>query len=183
MKVRASFPKVRLGYGSSVGLIEDEAARADIVFHTSASDEDVPSAEATSLGLGLAAEFFLDNYYGKRYGHVYDDWSHVHELISRPDEAPHAKVDHLELAESDTAKVAVVSPAAVYGDGRGPDKKTPFPFWTPFLEHKQLFLIGKGDNIWHYVHNRDLPRLCLLLAEDLQPGKRRDITLLNRDIM
>ena len=186
-KVRASFPKVHLVYGdnNSTGLIEEEAAKADIIYHTSASDEDVPSAKAiarglarsrgyyihTSGGLGLAAESVLKNNYGKRFDHVYDDWSHVDEIISRPDKEPHAKVDHIALsAGSDVVKVSIVAPAVVYGEGRGPDKKHPFPMWTSFLEHKQVFLIEKGDNIWHYVHIRYLSQLYLLLGEAAARG-------------
>ncbi|KAK9319085.1 hypothetical protein V1517DRAFT_355377 [Lipomyces orientalis] len=176
-KAADAYPDVRLVYGDidDVGLIEEEASKADIVFHTAASDDHVPSAEAivrglacrqvdgpgyyihTSGALSLASETRVTGRYGDRFDKVYDDWDNVNELTSHPDHTPHGMVDKIILAAgSDKTRVAIVAPSVIYGVGRGPDNTTSFPLFNAFLKNKKVFAVGKGDNIWHYVHVRDL---------------------------
>ncbi|BDD58567.1 hypothetical protein MAP00_003834 [Monascus purpureus] len=159
VKVASAYPQVRLVYGTTddVDMIEEEASKADIVFHLAASDEHVPSAEAIVRGLSrrqadgpayyihtsgafaLAAETLATEKYGERFDKVYDDWGHVKELTSLPGHAPHRKVDKIVLA-ADPAKVrtAIIAPAVIYEVGRGPDKTKSAPVFEAFLKEKGL---------------------------------------------
>lgn len=126
-------------------LIEDEASKADIIFHAAARDEHVPSAEKiihglarrplsnptpayyihTSGALSLATESITKG----RFEKVYDDWDNVNELTSHPDHTPHRKVDKIVLdAGSDSGNnrinTAIVAPTVIYGVGRGPDRNS-----------------------------------------------------------
>lgn len=182
----SAYPQVRLVYGTTddVDIIEEEASKADIVFHSAASDEHVPSAEAIVRGLSrrqadgpayyihtsgafaLAAETIATGKYGERFDKVYDDWDHVKELTSLPDYAPHRKVDKVVLAADPTkVRTAIVAPAVIYGVGRGPDKTKSAPVFEVFLKERKVFVVGKGDNIWHNIHVQDLSKLYLLLGE------------------
>lgn len=185
-KVAAAYPQARLVYGTTddVDLIEEEASKADIVFHSAGSDEHIPSAEAIVKGLShrksnmpayyihtsgafiLAAETVATGKYGERFDTVHDDWDHIDQLVSFPDYAPHRRIDKVVLA-ADPAKVktAIVAPSVVYGMGRGPDKTKSAPLFDLFLKQRKVFVVGKGDNIWHNIHVQDLSRLYLLLAE------------------
>ncbi|PLB52556.1 NAD(P)-binding protein [Aspergillus steynii IBT 23096] len=185
-KVAAEYPQVRLVYGTTddSDLLEEEASKADTVFHSAASDDHVPSAQAILQGLGrraangpayyihtsggfaLAAATLATGKYGERFDKIYDDWDHVDELTSLPDHAPHRKVDKVVLA-ADPSKVrtAIVAPAVIYGKGRGPDKKKSAPVSEPFLRPRRVFVVGKGENIWHNIHVQDLTQLYLLLGE------------------
>jgi hypothetical protein len=49
-------------------------------------------------------------------------------------------------------------------------KKRTFPMFEAFLRHKKVFAIGKGENIWHYIHVQDLSNLYLLLGEAAVDG-------------
>ncbi|KAJ5332817.1 uncharacterized protein N7506_006600 [Penicillium brevicompactum] len=190
-KVQEAYPQARLVYGTTddVDLIEKEAFAADIVFHSAGSDEHVPSAQAivrglsrrqadgpayyihTSGGFALASETLSTGRYGERFDKQYDDWDRINELTSLPDHAPHRIVDKVVLA-ADPSKVrtAIVAPAVIYGQGRGPDKTKSAPLFETFLTHKRVVTVGKGDNIWHNIHVQDLSKLYLLLGEAAANG-------------
>lgn len=160
-------------------LLEEEAAKADIVIHAcSGSDDHVPVAEAIVRGLkrrvdgsggggtvcylhtggafSLGTNTLFTGRYGENFDKVYDDWDGLRELTSHPDHAPHRRADKVVLAAAsqseDKIKSAILAPAIIYGAGRGPDKKKSFPMFSGFLQHKTVFGVGKGENIWHYVH-------------------------------
>ncbi|KAI9930753.1 hypothetical protein MW887_011510 [Aspergillus wentii] len=182
-KVSAAHPSASLVYGEqdSIDLLEDEASKADIVIHAAASDEHAPSAKAivrglqrrqrgyyinTSGGLSLATESISTGRYGDRFDKVYDDWENGQELLSHPEHTPHRHVDRIVLAAaSNSLKTAIIAPAVIYGKGRWPDKKKSFPLFTSFLKHRKVFAVGKGENIWHYIHVQDLGNIYLRLAE------------------
>jgi hypothetical protein len=122
--VSASYPDVRIVYGDndSAGLLEEEAVKADIVFHTSNSDDNEPSAKAIARGLArrggywihtsgileFALETIANNAYGERFDKVFNDWEGIGELTTQPDQAPHRNVDKIVLASgSETVKVAM----------------------------------------------------------------------------
>lgn len=187
-KVAKVYPKVRLVYGDldSVELIEEEAANTDIVFHFANCDHEA-SAEAIAKGLArrqgagsgywihtsgtmiLATETVALADFGNRLDKVFDDWHHVQELTSHPDEAAHRLVDKIVLsAGTDKVKTAIVCPPTIYGPGRGPDNTRSVQIYRAtesFLKHKKAYKVGKGENIWHYVHVHDLSNLYLLLGE------------------
>lgn len=194
-KVLASYPNIRLVYGDQdkADLIEEEASKADIIFHAAASDEHVLSAEAivrglrrrqsnrpsyyihTSGALSLATETFVTGRFGDRFDKVYDDWENVGELTSFPDHTPHRKVDKVVLAaSSDKIKTAIIAPSVIYGVGRGPDKILSFPLYKAFLKHQKIFGVGNGDNIWNTIHVQDLSDIYLRLAELAVNGKSPD---------
>ncbi|KAJ5783208.1 hypothetical protein N7457_004982 [Penicillium paradoxum] len=191
LKVQKAYPQARLVYGSTndVDLIEEEAFAADIVFHSAGSDEHVPSAQAivrglsrrqtdtpayyihTSGGFALASETLSTGKYGERFDKQYDDWDHVNELTSLPDHAPHRSVDKVVLAANPfKVRTAIIAPAVVYGQGRGPDKRKSAPLFEAFLRQKRVVTVGKGENIWHNIHVQDLSKLYLLLAEAATNG-------------
>jgi nucleoside-diphosphate-sugar epimerase len=73
----------------------------------------------------------------------------------------------------DKVKTAIVCPPTIYGPGRGPDNQRSVQIYNSakyFLENQQAFKVGKGDNIWHYVHVQDLSNLYLLLGEAAASG-------------
>lgn len=189
-----AYPQVRLVYGTidDANLIEDEASKADMVFHAATSDEHVTSAQAiirglarrqadgpgyyihTSGALSMGAESISTGRYGDRFDKVWDDWEHYGELIGMPESVPHGKVDKLVLAASSGSngkiKTAMLAPPAIYGKGRGPDKTRSIALFDTFLRRGKVFGVGKGENIWSNVHVQDLSNLFLLLAESAVNG-------------
>lgn len=192
-KVAAVYPTVRLVYGDldAVGLIEEEAANSDIVYHFANCDHE-PSANAIAKGLArrqregpgfwihtsgsmiLAHETIAKAAWGDRQNKVYDDWDNVRDLTSQPDEAAHRNVDKIVLAAgSDKTKTAIVCPPTIYGRGRGPDNQRSVQLYKAvegFLQSQKAFKIGKGQNVWHFVHVHDLSHLYLLLGEAAANG-------------
>lgn len=190
-KVAADFPKVRLVYGDldSTQLIEEESAKADIVYHFANADH-AASANAIIKGLAkhgstsflihtsgsgvLTAETAQKEAFGDELKKVYNDWDGIKELTSLPDEAAHRDVDKIILAAgSDSLKVAIVCPPTIYGEGRGPDntRSIQVPKATEgMLKEKRGFVIGKGKNVWHQIHVHDLSDLYLLLGEAAANG-------------
>lgn len=189
----SAYPTVRLVYGDldAVETIEEAAANADIVYHFANCDHE-PSARAIAKGLArrqgdepgywihtsgtliLGHETIALADYGNRLEKVYDDWDNVQELLSHPDESPHRNVDKIVLTSySDTVKTAIVCPPTIYGPGRGPDNTRSVQIYKAteaFLKRKKAFKVGKGNNVWHYVHVQDLSKLYLLLGEAAANG-------------
>ncbi|KIW89682.1 uncharacterized protein Z519_09838 [Cladophialophora bantiana CBS 173.52] len=187
-KIAAAYPKVRLVYGDldAVDLIEEEAANTDIVYHFANCDHE-PSARAIAKGLArrnsegpgywihtsgtliLGWETIDLADFGNRLNKVYDDWDNVNELMSHPDQAAHRNVDKIVLAtSSDKVKTAIVCPPTIWGHGRGPDNTRSDQLYkatASFLKRGKAFKVGKGENIWHQVHIRDLSNLFLLIGE------------------
>lgn len=190
-KVGALSSQISLCCGTidDVNLIEEEASKADIIFHSAASDDHVASAEAIIRGLKrrnrdgpafyihisgafiLAHQTLDSGRFGERFGKVFDDWDGIEELVSMPDAAPHRNVDKIVLsAGSETIKTAIVAPTVVYGTGRGPGKQKWGPLFESFLKARKVCMVGKGENVWHNIHVQDLSRLNLLLAEAAANG-------------
>lgn len=118
-----------------------------------------------------------DGTWGETQSKVYNDWEDVNELISMPDSAAHRHVDKVVLAASqahpDKIKTAIVCPPMIYGQGRGPDNQRSQQVYGAtklFMEQKQAYTVGKGENIWHEVHVADLSKLYLLLGEAAAAG-------------
>jgi len=169
-----------------VGLIEEEAANADIVYHFANCDHE-PSADAIARGLArrnsegpgywihtsgtliLGWETMELGEFGNKLDKVFDDWDGVKELTSQPDRAAHRNVDKIVLAaSSDKVKTAIVCPPTIFGVGQGPDNTRSVQIYRAteaFLKRGKAFKVGKGENIWHQVHVADLSKLYLLLGE------------------
>ena len=110
--------------------------------------------------------------YGNVLPKVFNDWEGVDELTSQPNHAEHQNVDKIVLESSKThpgkVKTAIVCPPTIYGQGRGPDNKRSKQIYRAaeaFMRHRKGFAVGKGHNVWHQVHVKDLSQLYLLLGE------------------
>jgi len=117
--------------------------------------------------------------HGEPSSKIYDDWTHISELTSLPDHAPHRNVDKIVLgtvaAASNPAsiKTAIVAPPCIYGPGRGPGNKTSMQ--VPELSALTLreghgVQVGAGKTPWCGVHVHDLSTLYLKLVEAAAAG-------------
>lgn len=93
-------------------------------------------------------------------------------MTSLPDDAVHRDVDKIVLHASATypAKIrtAIVCPPTIYGAGRGPGNTRSVQVnlaIKTFLEQREAFTVGRGQNVWHKVYVRDLSKMYLLLGE------------------
>jgi len=125
-------------------LLEEEAKRADIILNFADSDH-APSATALAKGAlahSVDRPIFVihtsgtgiltwktveSRTFGKLEDKVYDDWEHIKEVTSLPDNAAHRNVDKIFLEagknESGPVHTAIVCPPTIYGVGRGPGNK------------------------------------------------------------
>lgn len=190
-KIAKVFPSVKLVYGTldDVILIEQEASKADIVYHFADCDH-TNSAEAiirglvrrdstspgwyihTSGTLILGWKTQKENTYGETDTKVYNDFDGVNELVNLPDGAAHRHVDKIVLAAArdfpGKIKTAIVCPPCIWGKGRGPDNQRSVQIYNSaatMLKRQQAFMIGNGKNIWHQVHVGDLAQLYRLIGE------------------
>ena len=190
-KVAVEYPKVKLVYGdlASADLIEEEASKADIVYHF-ANCDDEPSAKAIVQGMAkhrstsylihtsgtgiLTFETARKQSFGDETTKVFNDWDGVQDLTSLPDDAIHRNVDRIVLAAgSDQLKTAIVCPPCIYGPGRGPDNTRSVQAYKAteaMMKNKRGFVIGKGKNVWHEIHVQDLSELYMLLGESAAKG-------------
>ncbi|KAK0735045.1 hypothetical protein B0T26DRAFT_762858 [Lasiosphaeria miniovina] len=193
--------------GSSLNdLLEDEASKADIIVHTAESADDVPSANAIVKGLKRGAAnrsaenpaFWIHlcgtgllQWYDsshKRYGQPplpsdkYDDVADIDKITSLPDEAYHRDVDKIVLAVNaelgGKAKTAIVSPATIYGTGRGPvnRKSMQVPDLARFtLQQGYAPVVGTGKVEWDNVYIFDVSELFVALVDAaLDPARSAD---------
>lgn len=194
--VASKYPSSRLVYAdlSDSQTLEKEASKADIVIHC-ASIEDAVSSAALAKGLAkrsrdgpafwiclsgtdnLAWRTVQDDSYGKSYDQVYDDFEHVSDVTSLPDDAPHRDVEKIQLAASShNVRVAIVCAPCVYGAGSGCGNvrsiQVPDLAKTA-IEQGYAFRVNDGLNRWPNVHVHDLSRLILaVLAEAASGGGR-----------
>ncbi|KAM5345986.1 hypothetical protein ACJ41O_011847 [Fusarium nematophilum] len=188
-KIQEAYPRVRVVLGdlNSAVLLRDEAERADIVLHFANCDHEA-SAKALLGGMSRHTADRLGWYVhtsgtgiltyedgraktcGIRREKVFDDWSGVSELIGLPYDAFHRNVDSIVTATiGDSPKnfnTAIVCPCCIYGGS----STQVYTLATHILERGKGFVVGQGQNIWHYVHIRDLSRLFVLLTEAATAG-------------
>ncbi|PGH20345.1 hypothetical protein AJ80_03613 [Polytolypa hystricis UAMH7299] len=194
--IASKYPTVNLVYGSlnSADVIEEEAKKADIVYHFANCDH-VASARAIAKGLAAhtsdrpghwihisgTGSLVFEDLRAFRIGELrdkeYNDWDGVGELTSLPDDAPHRNVDKIVIDvgsnAADRVKTAIISPPAIYGPGRGPGNTRSVQVYNlarAVLRRRKGFLVGKGENIWHEVHVHDLSDLSLALGEAAVAG-------------
>ncbi|ESZ95877.1 putative D-xylulose reductase A [Sclerotinia borealis F-4128] len=194
--VAAAFPKVRFAYGSleDASILEEEAAKADIVLHTADSSDHEIATRAIAKGLAKGHTKEKPGYWlhlsgtgilcwkdmeTETYGEApsqepYDDLEGVSKLTSLPDTAFHRDIDKLVLAAgSESVKTAVVCPPTIYGAGRGPGNQRSRQVYNLVritLQKGQAPQLGKGLTEWDNVHVHDLSSLWLLLAEAAVAG-------------
>ncbi|KAF1987611.1 NAD(P)-binding protein [Aulographum hederae CBS 113979] len=196
-KVAQKYVSVRLVYGDldSKDVIEEEAAKADIVCHFADCDHE-PSANAIIAGLAkghdkskpgwfihtsgtgiLEVDDLLRETYGTSAEKVYDDWDGIKQCITLPDQAWHRNVDKIVLAGPEKScgavKTAIVCPPTIYGPGRGPDKGRSdqvYKMAEAVMKRGKGFMVGEGKNRWTQIHVHDLSSLYLLLVEAAAEG-------------
>ncbi|KAK5098722.1 hypothetical protein LTS08_006100 [Lithohypha guttulata] len=195
-KIAKEFAHIKLVYGTldDVDMIEEEASKADIVYHFADCDH-IPSAEAIIRGLArretstpgwyihtsgtliLGWKSQKDNTFGETQAKVYNDLDGVDELVNLPDGAAHRHVDKIVLAAAKNhpgrIKTAIVCPPCIWGGGRGPGNQRSVQLYKSaetMLKRQQGFMINKGKNVWHHVHVGDLAKLYLLLGEAAVAG-------------
>lgn len=195
--VKNAFPNVRLVVGDldSSKLLEEEAAKADVVIHTADASDNEPAAKAIAKGLasGHSKEkpgFWLhtggagilcwetmrdDNKLGEHSDRVYNDWTAVEDLTGLPKDAFHKNVDDLVLESgSDSVKTAILCPPTIYGCGRGPShqrSRQAYELAHLILEAGYIPIIGQGKARWNNVHVADLAQVFVLLTESAVAGK------------
>ncbi|KAF7872765.1 uncharacterized protein EAF02_008836 [Botrytis sinoallii] len=189
--VAAAFPKVHLVYGTleDASILEEEAAKADVVLHTADSSDHEIAAKAIATGLAKGHSPSNPGYWlhlsgtgilcwkdmeTQTYGEApsqppYDDLSGVSQLTSLPDSAFHRAIDKLVLsAGSPSLKTAIVCPPTIYGHGRGPGNQRSRQVYNLVritLQKGQAPQLGKGLTEWDNIHVHDLSALFLRLAE------------------
>ncbi|TVY45739.1 hypothetical protein LSUB1_G000403 [Lachnellula subtilissima] len=191
-KLTTTYPAIKTIQGTleSTQILEDEAAKADIVLHFASSDH-VPAAEAIKAGLlkgqggtwihTSGTDLLLNPKLLKgekdvepKEIKVFDDWEHLDEVISFPAEHSHRPVDKVVLSISgsnpDTnIKTAIVCPPTIFGHGRGTSSQRSAQI--PGLAALTLDLgaevrIPGGDKaFWNNIHIFDLSRLYLMLID------------------
>lgn len=200
--IARNFPSIKFVHADldAIDVMEEEASRADVVFHFANCDHE-PSARAIAKGLArrtgrmpgywihtsgalmLGTETIDRGCWGEALPKAFNDWDGVDELVSRfPDHAEHRNVDKIVLQASkmypNKIKTAIVCPPAIFGRGRGPDNQRSIQMYKlteAFLKHRRAFTVGKGDNIWNHVHVQDLSRLYLLLGEAAARNNKGDL--------
>lgn len=109
----------------------------------------------------------------------WDDWEHLSEVTTLPDEAPHRLVDKavLELGQRHptSVKTAIVCPPVIFGAarGRGPcNNRSMQAYWASelVLRRKKGFVVGKGENTVSAVHVQDVADLFVLLGRAAAAG-------------
>ena len=104
----------------------------------------------------------------------WDEWTHLSEVTTLPDEAPHRLVDKavLDLGQQDptSVKTAIVCPPVIYGAarGRGPcNTRSMQAYWASelVLRRKKGFVVGEGENTVSAVHVQDVADLFVLLGQ------------------
>jgi hypothetical protein len=189
--VKEAFPHIRIVIGGldDSKILEEEAAKADVVIHTADASDNGGAAKAIAKGLasGHSKEkpgFWLhtggagilcwetmrdDNKLGEWSEREYNDWTAVQDLTGLPQDAFHKNVDDLVLsAGSDSVKTAILCPPTIYGRGRGPlntRSRQAYELAHLILTGQYIPIIGQGKARWNNVHVSDLAQLFVLLTE------------------
>ncbi|KAM3414472.1 hypothetical protein BST61_g9635 [Cercospora zeina] len=173
-KVRASYPDVRVVIGGldDSSIIEEEAAKADIILHAADASDHEGAAKAIEAGIlkghtadkpafwlhtgGTGILTYFDSSkerFGEEPDREFNDWSGIKELTTLPDEAFHRNVDKIVL-EAGTKQADVI--------------KTALKAYAP--------IIGEGRAHWDNVHVHDLSEVYLALV-DAAVAKKLDSEL------
>ncbi|KAI9731767.1 MAG: hypothetical protein M1834_004556 [Cirrosporium novae-zelandiae] len=194
--IAAKYPKINLVYGdlNSADLLEEEAKKADAIFHFADADHE-GAAEALAKGLAAHTEEhpgFLVHTSGtgllmtgdverKVFGgtstKIYNDWDGLSEVTSLPDYAFHRITDKIILAAGTSkpgaAKTAIVCPPTIYGLGRGIGNKRSAQVYELIkgtFQVKHGIQIGEGKAIMDDIHVYDLSDLYVRFYEAATEG-------------
>ncbi|PSN72706.1 NAD(P)-binding protein [Corynespora cassiicola Philippines] len=196
--VKKAFPNIRIVIGDldDSKVLEEEAAKADIVIHTADASDHEGAAKAIAKGLisGHSKEkpgFWLHtggtgilcwedmrhDRLGEHTDKEYHDWDAVQDLTNLPDDAFHRNVDKIVLEagtkHSDVIKTAILCPPTIYGTGRGPSNarsRQAYELAKYILTRSTIPIIGAGKARWNNIHVGDLSDLFVLLAEAAAKG-------------
>ncbi|KAF2843991.1 NAD(P)-binding protein [Plenodomus tracheiphilus IPT5] len=189
--VKDAFPKVRIALGDldNSKVLEEEAAKADVVIHTADASDHEGAAKAIAKGLASSHSkekpgFWLhtggagilcwetmrdDKKLGEWSDREYNDWTDVANLTELPSDAFHKNVDDVVLSSgSDSLKTAILCPPTIYGRGRGPShtrSRQAYELAHLILSEEIIPIIGQGEARWNNVHVSDLAQLFVLLTE------------------
>ncbi|KAL5118766.1 hypothetical protein ACEQ8H_003269 [Pleosporales sp. CAS-2024a] len=189
--VKKAFPNIRIVLGDldSSKLLEEEAAKADVIIHTADASDHEGAARAILNGLASSHSadkpgYYLhtggtgilcwetqrdDNKLGEWSEREYNDWTAVQDLTGLPKDAFHKNVDDIVLdAASEAVKTAILCPPTIYGRGRGPShtrSRQAYELAHLVLTGKYVPIVGQGKARWNNVHVSDLAQLFVLLTE------------------
>ncbi|KAJ5305197.1 uncharacterized protein N7443_004857 [Penicillium atrosanguineum] len=191
--VSKAYPDVRIILGDldNVALIEEEAAKADVVVHA-ASNSHVKSAEAIARGLAkhtgpkpgywiqvsgasvLSISDIVSGRFGEGSDRVYGDIEDANEIrdIIKQNAAKRVMDDYVLNKVSDI-KTALVFPPIIYGQGRGPVKgrSVQIPELSRIaIETRETVQVGKGESTWSNVHIADVADVFVKLIEKAIDG-------------
>ncbi|KAF2162049.1 hypothetical protein M409DRAFT_58506 [Zasmidium cellare ATCC 36951] len=182
--------KVIKGTYDDHDILHKAAGEADVVVHTGNSDH-IPSMKSLIAGLaatsqpsapkylihlsgtGIVADFLDPTYLGRENPKTWSDISDLEAITSLPETAMHRPVDKLiqdaSRAYGDRLKTAIVCPADIYGEGKGPGRKASVYFPNFVQQVKNLgvapFYAENGGNAHGWVHLDDLMELYVKLVE------------------
>jgi len=194
--VMEAFPNVNIILGNldDSNILEEQAAKANVVIHTADASDNVNAANAIAKGLAAGHKasspgFWLhtggagilcwetmrdDNRLGEHSDREYNDWTAVHDLTHLPSDAFHKNVDDIVLsAGSDTVKTAILCPPTIYGKGRGPSNsrsRQAYEMAKLVLSAEYVPIIGQGKARWNSVHVADLADVFVKLTEAAVEG-------------
>lgn len=194
--VKTAYPEVETVKGDleDASLIENEASKADVVFHLASTRHEVSSraiikglesadrkAPGYWIQIGGASMFagpqIKAGAYGEADSKVYDDLKDAEEIRQVIVSSPARIIDNLIISQdSSKLKSALVVGPLIYGKGSGPGNTRTIqgPAIADYALRKgQPFQIGKGESVWSSIHVSDLGRLftsLLKAAIDGRPG-------------
>ncbi|KAI6784576.1 uncharacterized protein J7T54_006621 [Emericellopsis cladophorae] len=202
--VQTQYPRARVVLGGldDSGIIQKEAAWADIVIHTADSSDHEGAAKSIAKGLveghsadrpgywlhvgGTGILTYFDSEVKKSFGEpddkVFNDYDGVEELTNLPSAAFHRHIDEIVLSTgtqyAEKVKTAIVCPPTIYGQGRGPGSgrgRQVYELTTFILKEQYCPQIGRGLSKWNHVHVQDLSTVMnLLVKAALDPSRKDD---------
>ncbi|GAB7359815.1 hypothetical protein MBLNU230_g6983t1 [Neophaeotheca triangularis] len=197
-KVKTAYPNVEIVLGGldDSDLLEEQAAKADIVIHCADASDHEGAARAIGAGMvkghsaskpgywlhtgGTGILTYRDSEAG-RLGEwdekEFNDLDGIEELTNLPDSAFHRNVDKIVLdygtKHGDAVKTVVVCPPTIYGRGRGPVSgrgRQVYELAKLILTAEYTPVIGQGKARWNYVHVYDLTRCFAALTDKALAG-------------
>ncbi|KAL4865531.1 hypothetical protein BDV12DRAFT_174500 [Aspergillus spectabilis] len=184
--IKKEFPNVEIVEGdlNSEAIIEEQAANADVVMNLAATNHPL-SANAIQRGLTrtsrkrpgywiqisgatmVAAEEIKAGRYGHVSDKIYDDIVDIEAVRSLIRANPARAVDNLILAQDHAViRTALIAGPCIHGVGTGPVNKRSIQapeIARNTLQGKKGFRLGKGENVWGYIHIADLGGLFAAL--------------------
>ncbi|KAL2802323.1 hypothetical protein BJX63DRAFT_415314 [Aspergillus granulosus] len=174
-------------------VLETESAGADIVVQiANTDDEDLSFALLDGVAMnktkngryihisGAGNLMELEAPLGVLHPKVYGDISDKEEILTLPNDRPHAAIEQelLRRATSTNTKIAIVSYPMLYGKGRGTVATHAAHFRTyvqGVLSRGRAFVVGEGENRMSVSHVSDASSALLFLIEEALKGEEGEI--------